>query len=460
MKFFLLSYAAAVSAPLLASAAIVPQTGGERAQSPFVAPPRADDAAAAAHRAADLTVDDFQAVQHAIQNSLEHAVQGAKHLVEDSLHQGAADADDDEDDEVSSLPHPPTHPLPPATIDLKDYTIFEIVNASLGHHHDHHDHHDHGARGRDAEWRSSPSVPAPRKIRQGLASLFAGSEQDVGEDKPNPHTLPLHRLAWLANFSTEAGDLLKQDGPITLLAPDDAALTPPHRKHEDEDSDGDFDYFRPSMLAMGDFDELFTEAAPHPFHSKPFSPKKLAKLAAHGGDGDDDHEHKKEMFKKLIAIVLKYHIVPEAAEDPVQLADRATLPTLLTDERVRVSPSLRGFPIPHPALTFNVYAEKRGPTILAKNGVIHLVSAPLLPPFTPLNQAFLTPQYFSALTNAVQKAGLVGDLVPQHPSLDVQGVPPMVTNMIQELVAEKGLNEYTIFAPSNLAFDKLGAKIL
>lgn len=41
------------------------------------------------------------------------------------------------------------------------------------------------------------------------------------------------------------------------------------------------------------------EAAPHPFHSREFSPKKLAKLAE--SEGDDHDEEKKRLFRMIIA---------------------------------------------------------------------------------------------------------------------------------------------------------------
>ncbi|GAA5989620.1 hypothetical protein JCM10908_000556 [Rhodotorula pacifica] len=477
MKFALWSLVAAASAPLFASAAppflFQGAQRGAAAQVSFESP----EPAAAAHRVQDLSVDDFQAVQHAIKDSFEHAVDNAKHLIQDTF----GLVDDEVDADEFPRPHFPSHPLPPPVIDLKEYTIYEIVNASLEHHHHHHRRcgHSEDADLADAEEAERHlNDESGRKIRKGLAAAFFSHAygEDEGEHKPDPSRLPFHRLAWLANFSTEAGDLLKQKGPITLLAPDDAALTPPHREHHGEHFGppgrrskgprGDHDRPAPRHAEEGEHDPLrgaFSEAAPHPFHSKAFSPESLAALASDNGDDDEDKERRREIFKKLIAIVAKYHIIPEAAEAQ-DLVDRATLPTLLTDERVRVSPSFSGFPFPHPTLKFNVYAEKRGPTILAKNGVIHLISAPLLPPFTPLNQAFLTPQYFAALTNAVQKAGLAPALVPQH-SYDAESeidaeVPPLVSELIQELVAEKGLNEYTLFAPSNWAFGRLPYPIL
>mgnify|MGYP001564940720 FL=1 len=80
------------------------------------------------------------------------------------------------------------------------------------------------------------------------------------EPKAWPH-LPLHRLGWLVNRSSEAQEALaKKD--ITLLAPDDAALTPPHHRtggHASADE------------AEAVWDEAQVEAdeqpQPHPFYT-------------------------------------------------------------------------------------------------------------------------------------------------------------------------------------------------
>ena len=85
-------------------------------------------------------------------------------------------------------------------------------------------------------------------------------------------------------------------------------------------------------------------------------------------------------------------------------------------------------------------------------GLIHLISAPLLPPLSPLNKLFLFPQLFSTLTSGVQKAGLAEALLPppyHHPSAE-----EVWQGLIDELTAGKG--PYTLFAPTNWAFNKLG----
>lgn len=90
-------------------------------------------------------------------------------------------------------------------------------------------------------------------------------------------------------------------------------------------------------------------------------------------------------------------------------------------------------------------------------GYIHLISAPLLPPLTPLNTAFLFPQIFSTLTSGVQKIGLDKVLLPSS-SVDQElgsDGTSMVQELIDELVKEQG-GQFTVFAPTNLAFDKLG----
>lgn len=332
--------------------------------------------------------------------------------------------------EPTILPNPfPGHrDGPDSTLDFSHLTILEIVNASLGRHHEH------------GETRFSPAVI----------------------DVKDPSHLPLHRLAWLVNFSIETQEYLQKDD-ITLLAPDDRALTPPHRREHPHDSFElfPFEHYSESV----DFDK---SRVAHPFHAREFSPKKLRKLASVSEDGDDkEKERKREIFRKIISYVGKYHVIP-GRRQAHDLADISTAATLLEDSRLRVSSGLDWRPLPHPTIKFNYYVSKRGPTILAKNGIIHLVSAPLAPPFGPLNELFLFPTYFSSLTSDVQRVGLDEDLLPPHAETSMDDVSDaegtdedeessisISQQLVDELTQEKGVREYTVFSPSNFAYARV-----
>ncbi|BGP24601.1 flocculin [Rhodotorula toruloides] len=404
----------------------------------------------AAERLADLTPNDFHAIQDALRESFEHLVDEGKRLVQDTFEAFEDDLVKTQDDRIHP-PHPPSHPIPPPVIDLSKYTILEIVNQSFHRHHEHED---------------SEVHLVDRMLREGLAARrpckHARTVEGKGErSDEHDHQLPLHRLAWLVNFAPEAAKLLERDG-ITLLAPDDMALTPPHRRN----GGGHHGFAGEPERSVEDMMAATLSERSHPFHSHEFSPEKLAKLAASDDDDDDDDdgkEEKKRIFRKIIALVGAYHVIPES-QNSHELMDRSTVPTLLDESRVRVSPGFETFPFPHPTLKFNVYSHKRGPTVIAKNGIIHLVSAPLFPPWTVLNELFVFPGAFAGLTNAIQKVGLDEPLLPPNdadtklPEDDFVG-SPFIQGIVEELAAEKGLDSFTVFAPSNAAFAKLGWKI-
>ncbi|BGP08023.1 hypothetical protein JCM10049v2_003868 [Rhodotorula toruloides] len=394
---------------------------------------------------ADLSPSDFHAVQDALRESLEHFVDEGKRLVQDTFDAFEDDLAKTQDDGIHP-PHPPSHPLPPPVIDMSKYTILEIVNQSF---HRHQEHEDGEVRLVDRTLREGLAARRPCKHARTLGGEHGGDDHD--------HELPLHRLAWLVNFSPDAAKLLEKDG-ITLLAPDDMALTPPHRR-----GGGDHHGFagQPERSVEDMFAATLSERS-HPFHSHEFSPEKLAKLAASTDGDDEDKEEKKRIFRKIIAVVGAYHVIPES-QNSHDLVDRSTVPTLLDESRVRVSPGFETFPFPHPTLKFNVYSHKRGPTVIAKNGIIHLVSAPLFPPWTVLNELFVFPGAFAGLTNAIQKVGLDEPLLPPNDAdtklpEDFVG-SPFVRGIVEELAAEKGLDSFTVFAPSNAAFARLGWKI-
>ena len=95
-------------------------------------------------------------------------------------------------------------------------------------------------------------------------------------------------------------------------------------------------------------------------------------------------------------------------------------------------------------------------TIKAKNGVIHLVGAPLLPPLSPLNGIFMFPTATSTFTSDLQRLGLTEGLLPHMPHEDGEEDED-VHVMAQELLKEHGKDAktYTLFVPGNFAFNRL-----
>lgn len=168
------------------------------------------------------------------------------------------------------------------------------------------------------------------------------ARKDAGDDDEDPGSLPLHRLAHIVSRSPLARANLESARGVTLLAPDDAALTPPDRRSG-----------------------YVSDAEEHPFlHSNSLNMD------------EEEDEDRKARFDKIVAYIIKYHTLT-VAEDGYQLADRSTVATQLASGRfedveplrIRVEPKIVFMPYPHPALQFNFYSYSRGPTVIAKNGV-------------------------------------------------------------------------------------------
>lgn len=192
-------------------------------------------------------------------------------------------------------------------------------------------------------------------------------------------------------------------------------------------------------------------------------------------EDDKDRERRREIIHKIITYILSYHTLPtvESAHD---LVDKATVATELESSRIKVQPAWALFPHPYPTIKFNGYVYKRGrkwfescltytlltdmllasATIKAKNGVIHLVGAPLLPPLSPLNGVFLFPTATSTFTSDLQRLGLTEGLLPEMPHEDAEDNEDLHA-MAQELLKEHGKDAktYTLFVPGNFAFNRL-----
>jgi transforming growth factor-beta-induced protein len=123
---------------------------------------------------------------------------------------------------------------------------------------------------------------------------------------------------------------------------------------------------------------------------------------------------------ETLANILLYHVVPGRvlAADVVELASAETaagFPVVIkaTDDGVMVNNA-------------NVVA----PDIMASNGVIHVIDAVILPPTTDIVDTAIADGRFTTLVAAVEAAGLVDAL--------------------------KGEGPFTVFAPTDDAFDALG----
>ncbi|XXH02786.1 hypothetical protein Hte_009172 [Hypoxylon texense] len=151
---------------------------------------------------------------------------------------------------------------------------------------------------------------------------------------------------------------------------------------------------------------------------------------------DLDHKPPKEFIEKII----QYHILPGLYPAGRVLAHN-TLPTALEEEalggrpqRLRVHLSLFG-------LSLNGYSKVIFPNLFTKNGVVHGVDKVIFPPPPVERLISLFPGKFSTLELAAEKTGFKhhhhhsGDDGDSH--------------------AEK-LTGLTLFAPTNLAFKKLG----
>ncbi|KAM0787737.1 hypothetical protein ACM66B_003794 [Microbotryomycetes sp. NB124-2] len=339
------------------------------------------------------------------------------------------------------LPLPPHHP--PLEIDLSHLTIADILKQALVKHDDHHDgHHDHDDDEDAAAWRAIAHSPDAKH-------------------------LPLHKLAWAVNISADAQKALAKD-KITLLAPTDRAIggPPPRHRRPHPDFDGPSTEFDAEIDieedAIGHFNPF--EAMLRPEHwpvEHPF----VANFDDKGHDDNDDDERKRrrEIFAKIVTYILEYHTLP-SVHDAADLVDRSTVATSIDSSRLKVEGALALLPHPYSTVKFNGYAYKNGPTIKAKNGLIHLLGAPLFPPLSPVNQAFLLPFFYSTLTSDLQKVGLADALTPHMRHLDdgddkSWSVDDLALEMVKEHTG-KDAPTFTVFAPGNLAFDRLGPKIL
>jgi len=170
-------------------------------------------------------------------------------------------------------------------------------------------------------------------------------------------------------------------------------------------------------------------------------------------DHSDGKENKrrKQILQKIARAILSYHIIPTSLASP-QFSDQTTVATNLTlpdgsnaGQPLRVKIDTVGFV---PRTTINFFSRVVKSDVLTKNGVIHVISFPLLPPPSAFQELFQVPKVFSTLSSALQRTGLTRftDLRYYHGKNGKKG-------------GLYGSNATTIFAPTNKAFDALPRKL-
>ncbi|KAI0637277.1 hypothetical protein C8Q77DRAFT_1155122 [Trametes polyzona] len=238
------------------------------------------------------------------------------------------------------------------------------------------------------------------------------------------------RLLKVINYTDDITGLLNDTSAnLTFFATPDWALPqPPKRDPRRGDDDAEYAF---------DSDYLDTLAAA----------EGLAQVDSH------DDKDRKAIFKAILKAILKYETLPKALP-VVELGKNVTYATSLTlpdgsldgePLRVRVGarPGLRS-PV---NVDVNVVSRVVWGDIKTKNGLIHVVNHPVLPPPSSFQLGFFFTEQFSVLTSALQRVGLTGDIEWREvPNADgkhtVDGSPAV-----------------TFFAPTNKAFARLPKRL-
>ncbi|PIL23718.1 hypothetical protein GSI_13468 [Ganoderma sinense ZZ0214-1] len=232
------------------------------------------------------------------------------------------------------------------------------------------------------------------------------------------------RLFKLVNYTEDITNLLNDSAQsITFFAlPDFGFPKPPHRP----DSDEDFEFEDPFQMREGSVGDM---------------------LATAEGYLNSVRKPDEGMIKAFLKYVLLYNILPE--NTPLQelgknnsFATALKLPDGSLDGeplRVRLQTNLGLDPRP----SVNFISKVLVPDIPVKNGLIHVVNKPVLPPPSIFQIGFLLQNAFSTFTSALQRVGLTDELDFRNvEDGSVQGEPAV-----------------SVFAPTNKAFAKLPPKL-
>lgn len=118
----------------------------------------------------------------------------------------------------------------------------------------------------------------------------------------------------------------------------------------------------------------------------------------------DDKDHRKKFIEVIVRAILAYHILPQGFELD-QLTQNTTFATNLTipdgaldQEPLRIRVGVKAIP---PSVNINLFSTVVKPDLRTKNGVIHVINRPLLPPPSIFQGLFLAPGTFGAVVSFV-----------------------------------------------------------
>ncbi|KAL4936336.1 Fasciclin domain-containing protein [Aspergillus oleicola] len=269
----------------------------------------------------------------------------------------------------------------------------------------------------------------------------ADVDVDIDADPHHPPTSDktIYQLISESKWTTILTKLIDQDEElvqflnstghhkITIFAPTDAAFKKiPHHRHKDHGHDGDHD-------GHGDNDgeDIFDSRPPWQDQNATFGiPKELIRLLA---------RYHASPFELNAAKLFHSHTIPSALHDPFLGGNSDDEGEDEEDEeghkgllqRIAVRAGFKG-------LTLNFYSHIVAADIGASNGLIHALDNILLPPPSSLLLLEILPTKFSTFTLGLTKTSLDETL---------------------NTTSLKSSAGFTIFAPSNGAFQRLGLKI-
>ncbi|KZP29961.1 FAS1 domain-containing protein [Athelia psychrophila] len=254
-------------------------------------------------------------------------------------------------------------------------------------------------------------------------------------------------VGWVSVQGFFAGLRSDRPGSVTLFAlPDSALQFPKHKK-------GGHRHRHGLLSALSAEDPAALLDASQSLDLADVAAELDAIESASDDDDDEKKERRRKIIKLIVRAILEYHILPQATDLGALLANTThatnlTIPDGALDEealRIRVGATL----VP-PAVRVNFYSTVVQPNVVAKNGVIHVLDRPLLPPPSIFQTLFLVPKHFASLSSALQRVKLANAVEWRY-----------VHNEDSEdgKWQLEGAASSTLFAPLNSAFAKLPWKL-